>query len=282
VADNKLIAYLQEVNSDIPNSSVRFRIYDINQAFFDFTPTQNPSGSGRFIATFAGDTGIYEGVTQLLTEAGWVSIGGDAGIFKPFLWDGSQFQYVANIQPVLEAIALLPDPEAAASAAIAAAGLSSFDPSTQNVVVGGYATGQSPAALVTGFSTPANITSARDTILAQGNSAWITATGFSTLTGDDLATALTNYGAALPSDVQITVEPTPVIVNPTPVTVEVDGQFGDGDRTKLSEVWGKQNLDPSAPVTRTKNGSTVTEIFGDVTVIHSSNDTDTVTSTRST
>jgi hypothetical protein len=45
----------------------------------------------------------------------------------------------------------------------------------------------------TGFATPADITDAQTAILTQGNSAWTTATGFSTLTSEDIATALADY-----------------------------------------------------------------------------------------
>jgi hypothetical protein len=43
------------------------------------------------------------------------------------------------------------------------------------------------------LATTVQLESARDAILTQGNSAWITATGFSTLTGEDIATALATY-----------------------------------------------------------------------------------------
>lgn len=50
---------------------------------------------------------------------------------------------------------------------------------------------------------------------------------------------------------------------------------------RVEEIYQRQGLDPSAPVTRTKAGDTVTETFGDVTITHETNGTDTVTSTRS-
>jgi len=121
-------------------------------------------------------------------------------------------------------------------------------------------------AAISSRATPANVTDAQTAILNQGNSAWTTATGFSTLTPTDLATALTTYDVAKVADVQVT----------------VDGGFESGDRTKLTKLYQRQHLDPSAPVTRTKAGDTVTETFDDVTITHATNGTDTVTSTRST
>jgi len=118
-------------------------------------------------------------------------------------------------------------------------------------------------AAISSRATPANVTDAQTAILNQGNSAWTTATGFSTLTPTDLATALTTYDVAKVADVQ------------------VSGGFEAGDRTKLTKLYQRQHLDPSAPVTRTKAGDTVTETFDDVTITHSTNGTDTVTSTRS-
>ena len=55
--------------------------------------------------------------------------------------------------------------------------------SISNVTVGGYATGQSPADLVTGFATATNVTDAQSAIINHGNINWATATGFLTSLG---------------------------------------------------------------------------------------------------
>ena len=182
---------------------------------------------------------------------------------------------------------------------------STFDPATTSVTASNMRGTDGAITSLAGIATSANVTAAQTAIITRGDAAWTTATGFSTYDGSDtpgtatllarltairaghldtiptlstlgssdIATALNSYGAARTSDVQVD-----VTVNPTPVT----GGFGDGDRTHLTEVWQKQNLDPTTPVTRAKNGDVVTETFGNVTVTHTSNGTDTVTSTRST
>jgi hypothetical protein len=46
---------------------------------------------------------------------------------------------------------------------------------------------------LTGIATATNVSDAQVAILTQGNSAWVTATGFSTLTSEDITSALTTY-----------------------------------------------------------------------------------------
>lgn len=67
--------------------------------------------------------------------------------------------------------------------------------SVGNVTVGAYATGQSPADLVTGFATPTNITDAQSAIINHGNSNWTTATGFLTTLGTNAPTNWINAAA---------------------------------------------------------------------------------------
>lgn len=100
---------------------------------------------------------------------------------------------------------------------------STFNPGTTSVSVGGYATGQSPADLVVGFATPANITAAQGVITTAIGA--LPAPLDATATTAAAAAALTDYGPAVPSDVQVTVEPTPVTVS---------GGFLSGDRADLA------------------------------------------------
>jgi hypothetical protein len=58
------------------------------------------------------------------------------------------------------------------------------------------------------------------------------------------------------------------------------GGFTGSDRSKLTETWQRAGLDADNPVTRESDGEDVTETFGDVTITHNSNGTDSVTSTR--
>jgi hypothetical protein len=51
------------------------------------------------------------------------------------------------------------------------------------------------------LATAANVSAAAAAVIAQGNSAWVTATGFSVLTGADIATALTTYGVSTAGNV---------------------------------------------------------------------------------
>lgn len=136
-------------------------------------------------------------------------------------------------------IAALPAPlDATATQTAAAAALTAYDPPTKaelDAAVAGLSTLTAPQVwshaerLLTGTQAASlaaiptiptnpllapNYTAPLDsTATTAAAAAAITAAGLSTLTGGDIATALTTYQAAKTSDVQVTVEPTPVTVD---------------------------------------------------------------------